>query len=96
LPHRKATRRASDEPTLNPRAVFNGRVAEGGEPDRPDPVQSFTDAQRRMLLAVARKTFHSRRDEAIVLLLLDTGPRASEPCRRRNAGHVRPNDYSSW
>jgi hypothetical protein len=47
-------------------------------------------------LAAARKTFHSRRDEAIVLLLLDTGPRASESCRRRNAGHVRPNDYSSW
>ena len=73
-------------------AFFNWVLAEGeieANPleripkpvDRPDQIQPFTQHQLLALLKAARKTRESpRRDEAIVLLLLDTGMRASEIC----------------
>jgi integrase/recombinase XerD len=51
--------------------------------DRPDQVQPFTDAQVDGLLSAARQSRQSRRDEAILLFLLDTGCRASELCALR-------------
>ena len=48
--------------------------------DRPDQIQPFSDEQLRALLSAARKSIHPVRDEAIILLLLDTGLRASEIC----------------
>lgn len=73
------------------RAFFNALVVDGdigASPmeriatpiDRPDQVQPFTDDQMKKILAAARRTLHPRRDEAILLLLLDTGMRASELC----------------
>lgn len=50
---------------------------------RPDQIQPFTDQQLEALLAAAKKSTHPKRDEAIVLLLLDTGLRASELCGLR-------------
>lgn len=72
------------------RAFFNWLVAEGEidapSPmdritppiDRPDEIQPFTREQLKKLLLAAKRTLHPRRDEAILLLLLDTGMRASE------------------
>jgi integrase len=87
------------------RAFFNWLVAEGEitvspmqrvptPVDRPDQIQPFTPDQLKAVLAAAKRTLNPRRDEAIVLLLLDTGLRASELCDVRcrdvdlHAGHV--------
>jgi len=43
-----------------------------------DQVAPFTPAQVQDLLAAARRSAHPRRDEAILLLLIDSGLRASE------------------
>jgi len=48
-----------------------------------EQVQPFTQEQIETLRRAARRSFHPRRDEAIVLLLLDTGLRASELCGLR-------------
>ena len=48
--------------------------------DRPDQIQPFTDAQLLKMLAITKRTNSPRRNEAILLTLLDTGARASELC----------------
>lgn len=50
---------------------------------RPDQLQPFAPAQCQALLEAAKKSRHRRRDEAIVLFLLDSGARASEACSLR-------------
>jgi len=78
------------------RAFFRWVVAEGYieasplEPIAPpiaraDQVQPFTEVEVRALLAVALRAKHPRRDEAIMLVLLDTGIRASELCALRQS-----------
>lgn len=47
---------------------------------RPDQVQPFAMEQVKALLTAAKRTKNPRRDEALVLFLLDTGVRASELC----------------
>ncbi len=79
------------------RCLFNWIVAEGAldatpmarvpvPVDRPDVIQPFTEAQVNAALAAARKSRHPRRDEAILLFLLDTGVRAAELCGLRFSG----------
>ena len=53
---------------------------------RPDQIQPFSQKQMDALLIAAKKSRHPKRDEAILLVLLDTGMRASELCtlRRKN------------
>lgn len=48
-----------------------------------DQVQPFADEQVEAMLAAAARSTHPRRDTAILLLLLDTGIRASELCALR-------------
>lgn len=50
---------------------------------RADQIQPFTQEQVGTLLAAARATSHPKRNEALLLLLLDTGCRASEACDLR-------------
>lgn len=44
---------------------------------KPRQVQPFTPEQTEALLRAARRSLHPRRNEAIILMLLDTGLRAS-------------------
>lgn len=73
------------------RAFFNWLVAEGeieqspmeripAPVDRPDEIQPFTREQLEKLLKAADRSKHPLRDEAILLLLMDTGMRAEELC----------------
>jgi len=49
--------------------------------DRPDQIQPFSDEELKALLAAAKKTkANPKRDHSLLLLLLDTGVRASEAC----------------
>lgn len=50
---------------------------------RKDEIVPFSDQQLERLLQAARKTGDPKRDEAIVLFLVDTGIRASELCSLR-------------
>jgi integrase/recombinase XerD len=50
---------------------------------RQDQIQPFTQEQQQSLLAAARKSRHPKRDEALILFLLDTGARVSEACALR-------------
>jgi len=50
---------------------------------REDQIQPFTQAQVKALLTAAKRGRYPRRDEAILLFLLDTGVRASELCGLR-------------
>ncbi len=50
---------------------------------RVDQVQPFTTAQVQSLLAAAQKSRYPKRDEAIVLFLIDSGVRVSELCNLR-------------
>src|SRR5205823_6013506 len=50
---------------------------------RDDQIQPFTDDQVKALLAAARKSRNRVRDEAILLVLIATGMRASELCGLR-------------
>lgn len=50
---------------------------------RPDQVQPFTQEQVNALLQASRRSAHPRRNEAIILFLLDSGVRASELCALR-------------
>lgn len=76
------------------RTLFAWIVSEGGlerspmesvapPVNRPDQIQPFTQAQVAALLSDARRSTHPRRDEAILLFLLDTGVQASELCTLR-------------
>ena len=80
------------------RTLFNWIVDEGAlttspmeripvPVDRPDSIEPFNDAQVKALLEVSKKTRQPRRDEDLLLFLLDTGCRASEPCDL-NLNHV--------
>ncbi|MEN6415838.1 MAG: tyrosine-type recombinase/integrase [Armatimonadota bacterium] len=50
---------------------------------RQDQIQPFNPQQIDSLLKAAKRSRHAKRDEAIVLFLLDTGVRASELCNLR-------------
>ena len=76
------------------RTLFSWFVAEGNVESspmesiaspiaRPDQIQPFTEQQVAALLAHAKRSHHPRRDEAIVLFLLDTAMRTSELCDLR-------------
>jgi site-specific recombinase XerD len=76
------------------RTLFRWIVAEGGldispmdripvPTARADQVSPFTPEQVNALLAAARRSRYARRDEAILLFLLDTGVRSSELCHLR-------------
>jgi site-specific recombinase XerD len=73
------------------RTLFRWIVAEGDMPvspmeripvptSRADQIQPFTSEHVNALLHAAKQSRHARRDEAILLFLLDTGIRASELC----------------
>lgn len=73
---------------------FGWLVAEGVLEDSPmrpipgpvvraDQIVPFSDRQVGALLSAARRSLHPRRDEAVLLMLLDTGLRASEICAVR-------------
>lgn len=77
------------------RTLFNFIVSEGELESSPiedaipppiarsDQIIPFTDDQVQALIRAAKKSRYPRRDEAIVLFLLDTGARASEVCGLR-------------
>jgi site-specific recombinase XerD len=78
------------------RTLFRWIVAEGGLEASPmeripvpiaraDQVAPFTPGQVNALLAASKRSRNPRRDEAILLFLLDTGVRASELCGLRLA-----------
>jgi site-specific recombinase XerD len=50
---------------------------------RPDQIQPFTPDQAQALLLAAKRSKQSRRDEAMLWFMLDTGVRASELCGLR-------------
>ncbi len=50
---------------------------------RPDQIQPFTELHLAALLTQSKRSHHPRRDEAIILFLLDTAMRASELCELR-------------
>lgn len=50
---------------------------------RPDQIQPFTPAQVNALLQAAKKSQQPRRNESLLLFLLDTGLRATELCSLR-------------
>ena len=73
------------------RTFFRFLVAEGYIPGSPmeglkppihraDQIQPFTEDQVLNLLRVTRKTKHSKRDEALIMFMFDTGVRSSEVC----------------
>lgn len=47
---------------------------------RPDQIQPFTEDQVNALLRAAKKGRHPKRNEALLMFMLDTGVRASELC----------------
>jgi integrase/recombinase XerD len=47
---------------------------------RPHQVTPFTPAQVEALIGASRKSSHPKRNEALVLFMVDTGARASEVC----------------
>lgn len=51
--------------------------------NRADQIQPFTESQIEALLRETKKTRNAKRDEALVLFMLDTGIRASELCGLR-------------
>lgn len=51
--------------------------------NRPDQIMPFTAEQIRAFRVAAKKSRHPRRDEAVILMLFDTGLRASEICSLR-------------
>lgn len=76
------------------RTLFRWIVSEGGlqvspmeripvTTARADQIQPFTPQQVNALLVAARRTQRDGRDEALLLVLLDTGIRASEVCNLR-------------
>lgn len=78
----------------NLRTLFRYLVEEGAIDSSPmeslrppvsrgDQIVPFSPEQIRALLAVTRRSRQPKRDEAIVLFLLDTGCRASELCALR-------------
>jgi len=54
-----------------------------GAPGKSSRIQPFTQDQVQALLRAARRSRHPKRDEAILIFLLDTGIRASELCNLR-------------
>jgi site-specific recombinase XerD len=73
------------------RTLFRWIVAEGGLPVSPmeripvpthreDQIETFTEEQIKALLSAAKRSRQRRRDEAIILFLMDTGVRSSELC----------------
>jgi len=65
---------AQDEVQESPMAKIRTPV------DRPDQIEPFTLAEIEAIFAAARKSRAPRRDEAMLLLLFDTGMRVSELC----------------
>lgn len=65
---------AEGELTHNPMQRVQPPIA------RPDQIQPFTPEETRAIVAAAARTHNHHRDLAIVLILLDTGLRASELC----------------
>jgi site-specific recombinase XerD len=80
---------ARETETANP---FAGADVPGVEDDGPIPVIAVDDV-RKLLAACAGKDFGSRRDEAIVRVLYDTGCRLGELVALRLEDWDRRNDY---
>jgi site-specific recombinase XerD len=73
------------------RTFFLWLVAEGYVPTspmamvkppihRPDQIQPFSEEQVNALIRAAKSSRHPKRDEALIMFMLDTGVRASELC----------------